>query len=69
MAVKTLLLIQEMKRAIEIMEAKPELKRTHLVTEGSYQYPVTDREIVELRNLFNMIRRHTVIVEKEEIKW
>jgi hypothetical protein len=55
------LLIAEMKRAIEIMEDKPEMKKRKVL--GTH-WTVPDKDNVELRNLFLNIRRHTLLVEK-----
>jgi hypothetical protein len=57
-----------MKRAIEIMESKDELKRTFTVNDGRYPYQTTDKDIVELFQLFKLIRRHTGKIEKESFE-
>ncbi|PEZ47045.1 hypothetical protein CN367_11810 [Priestia megaterium] len=61
------LLLAEMKRAIEIMEKKPELERYELVKYpwNDNSYPVLDRELVELAQLLKLVRRHSVMIEKQ----
>lgn len=61
------LLIAEMKRAIEIMEANPELERYKLVKYpwNDNSYPILDRELVELAQLFKLMRKHSIVVEKQ----
>lgn len=62
------LLIAEMKRAIEIMEKKGEVKRTFEATGYHGSYDILDREVVELRQLMLMIRKHSITFEKG-IEW
>jgi hypothetical protein len=57
-----------MKRAIEIMESKDEIKRTFTVEEGRFHYEKADKEVIELCELFKMIRRHTGKIERESYK-
>lgn len=64
------LLIEEMKRAIQIMENKEEIKRYTIEKHIGYnnrefEYPVLDREVTELQHLMKSIRRHTIILEKD----
>lgn len=69
------LLIAEMKRAIEIMEKKPELKRyvkqtqirKHWQTQEDYEsiWHEHDREIVELIQVMHLMRKHSVAIEKQ----
>jgi hypothetical protein len=55
------LLIEEMKRAIEIMDSKPSvLSRKKLVGPWVEQ----DRDITELRQLLLAIRKHSIMLEK-----
>lgn len=60
------LLIEEMKRAIHIMESNEHLKKMKEVNigEGQYRYYIVDREISELRQLFLAIRKHSIMLEK-----
>jgi GTP-binding protein EngB required for normal cell division len=58
------LLIEEMKRAIEIMESKEELTRVVTVDDGRHPWQQTDRDITELFMLFKLIRKHTSTIEK-----
>lgn len=58
------LLVEEMKRAIAIMEERPELERQSSCEKYGYEYMKTNKDIVELRDLFKSIRRHTVLIEK-----
>lgn len=64
------LLIEEMKRAIQIMEAKEEVV-THRKVEGigykdqPYTYYEIDREVTELKHLLKAIRKHSILLEKE----
>lgn len=62
------LLIEEMKRAIQIMESKTELKRTITVDEGRYPWQEVDRDVVELFQLLKMIRKHSTRLEKEMVR-
>jgi hypothetical protein len=69
------LLIAEMKRAIEIMEKKPELKRyvkhtairKHWQTKEDYEstWHEHDREIVELIQVMHLMRKHSIAIEKQ----
>lgn len=59
------LLIEEMKRAISIMESKEEIKKVKMVPYGDREYPEVDRETSELKNILKAIRRHSVLLEKE----
>lgn len=47
------------------MESKDEIKRSNLVTDAPYPYQRTDREVVELFQLFKMIRKHSTKLEWE----
>ncbi|MEW4131928.1 hypothetical protein [Bacillus thuringiensis] len=58
------LLIAEMKRAIEIMESKDEVKRTFKATGYYGEYDILDKEVIELRQLMLMIRKHSISFEK-----
>jgi hypothetical protein len=62
------LLIEEMKRAIAIMESKEELTKeiTELRQFGIQKYPITfyDRDITELKQLLLAIRKHSILLEK-----
>lgn len=62
------LLIEEMKRAIAIMESKDNLERYRIEKENNYNYPMLNREITELQQLLLMIRKHSILLEKEIIK-
>ena len=64
------LLVEEMKRAIQLMEEREELNRW-VDTEEFYFYKDDvhyhvkhDRGISELTSLFKAIRKHSVILEK-----
>jgi hypothetical protein len=61
------LMIAEMKRAIEIMEKKPEMTRWKQEKcywrEGTYS--VIDREMVELKQIMKLIRKHSIKLEEE----
>ena len=61
------LLIEEMKRAIVIMESKEEIKKTRIETSeyngNSYTHTMTDRETTELVHLFLAIRKHSILLE------
>lgn len=58
------LLIEEMKRAIKLMERntsfKPDWKRN--------DYMEVYRDVAELKNILKAIRKHSVLFEKEETK-
>lgn len=58
------LLIEEMKRAIELLESKEEIKTMKMVTYVEGEYPEIDRETSELKQMFRMIRKHSVMLEK-----
>jgi hypothetical protein len=60
------LLIEEMKRAIHLMETNEHLKKMKEVNigEGQYRYYVVDREISELKNLLKAVRKHSILLEK-----
>jgi len=62
------LLIEEMKRAIEIMESKDEIKTMKMVpgyySSGEHLYPVVDRDTSELKQILKMIRKHSIILER-----
>jgi hypothetical protein len=62
------LLIEEMKRSIEIMESKDEIKRHTFINEGRFGYNQTDKDVIELFQLFKLIRRHTGKIEKESFE-
>jgi hypothetical protein len=64
MMISKQLLIEEMKRAITIMESKEEIKRTKQVEYNGRFYPETDREVSELRQLLLAIRKHSIMLEK-----
>jgi hypothetical protein len=64
MMISKQLLIEEMKRAIAIMESKEEIKRTKQVEYNGRFYPETDREVSELRQLLLIIRKHSILLEK-----
>jgi hypothetical protein len=57
------LLIEEMKRAIEIMEGRDEIKRVIRV-EDTFPWMKSDREVVELFHILKMIRRHSTKLEE-----
>lgn len=61
------LLIAEMKRAIELLERNPELER--VIKEPSktygYQFYSINKELVELSQLMHLIRKHTILLDKE----
>lgn len=59
------LLIEEMKRAITIMESRDNLERYRIEKENNYNYPMLNREITELQQLLLMIRKHSILLEKE----
>jgi hypothetical protein len=50
------------------MESKDEIKRTFTVEEGRFHYEKADKEVIELCELFKMIRRHTGKIERESYK-
>jgi phosphoenolpyruvate synthase/pyruvate phosphate dikinase len=60
------LLIEEMKRAIYLMETNEHLKKMKEVhvDRGQYRYYVVDREISELKQLLLAIRKHSIMLEK-----
>jgi len=60
------LLIEEMKRAIEIMESKEQISKTKMVQLPGWDrpYPMVDRETSELCQLLRLIRKHSVTLEK-----
>lgn len=64
------LLIEEMKRAIELMEKNEKLERYREVeqyncwTETNFLFKVHNRDISELTSLLKAIRKHSVILEK-----
>jgi hypothetical protein len=62
------LLIEEMKRAIDIMQSKEEIKRTVFIDEGKFGWHTPDKDVVELFQLFKLIRRHTGKIEKESFE-
>lgn len=59
------LLIEEMKRAIELMDSKEELETFKHIEDGRYSYSVIDREVSELKMLLLAIRKHSILLEKE----
>lgn len=59
------LLIEEMKRAIYIMENKGKIKQYTEVKRPWGMSRELDRDISELKQLFLMIRKHSVELEKQ----
>lgn len=61
------LLIAEMKRAIEIMESGPEIKRYKMVkySHSDREWATLDRQTTELFQILKMIRKHSIHLEKE----
>lgn len=62
------LLIEEMKRAIAIMESRDNLEKYRMEKVMNYNYPMLNRDIKELQQLLLMIRKHSILLEKE-IVW
>lgn len=62
------LLIEEMKRAVHLLESKEDFSKYKNVKYDYGTYPTLDKEIVELQQLLLMIRKHSVQFEKEFIK-
>jgi hypothetical protein len=58
------LLIEEMKRAIMLLERNNTLKPNW----RENNYMEVYRDVAELKNLLKSVRKHSVILEKEEIK-
>jgi hypothetical protein len=58
------LLIEEMKRAIEIMESNERLKTWKPYSEDKYRWMVVDREVSELKQLLLAVRKHSILLEK-----
>lgn len=59
------LLIEEMKRAIAIMESRDNLEKYRMEKVMNYNYPMLNRDIKELQQLLLMIRKHSILLEKE----
>jgi hypothetical protein len=59
------LLTEEMKRAIQIIESKEEITKTKIEKTQWGEYEVRDRETSELKHLLLMIRKHSILLEKE----
>jgi hypothetical protein len=64
MMISKQLLIEEMKRAIYLMENNEKLKTMKHITENGWNYMVVDREVSELRQLLLAIRKHSIMLEK-----
>lgn len=58
------LLIEEMKRAIELLETNEKLRTMKEVKVGGWDYMVVDREVSELRQMLKAIRKHSILLEK-----
>lgn len=57
------LLVEEMKRAIEIIESKEEIRRV-IKVEHEFPWMKSDREVVELFQILKMIRKHSTKLEE-----
>lgn len=64
------LLIEEMKRAIELLEKKDEIKVMKVekikgYNDREFELASVDRETSEIKQMLKAIRKHSVIFEKE----